>query len=120
MPVGVSLIPKHLSGSTRPVLVLEIGILEKVWFCKIDENGKRYNHIIDTKTGYPSRTNILSVSVIAKSCMTADAYATALQTMPLDKLEIFLNSNPTLKVFVIYQGDNEDLEFKTFNEFSFY
>ena len=40
---------------------------------KIDENAKRYNHIIDTKTGYPSRTNILSVSVIAKSCMTADA-----------------------------------------------
>ena len=87
---------------------------------KIDKNGKRYTHIIDTKNGYPSRTNILSVSVITKRCMAADAYATALQTMPLDRLEIYLNNNPKLKVFVIYQGDNEDLEFKTFNGFSFY
>ena len=87
---------------------------------KIDKNGKRYTHIIDTKNGYPSRTNILSVSVITKRCMAADAYATALQTMPLDRLEIYLNDNPKLKVFVIYQGDNEDLEFKTFNGFSFY
>jgi thiamine biosynthesis lipoprotein len=29
---------------------------------KIDANGNRYTHIIDAKTGYPSRTNILSVS----------------------------------------------------------
>ena len=40
--------------------------------------------------------------------------------MPLDRLEIYLNNNPKLKVFVIYQCDNEDLEFKTFNGFSFY
>ena len=48
---------------------------------KIDKNGKRYAHIINTKTGYPSKTNILSVSVIAPNCMLADGYATAFQAM---------------------------------------
>lgn len=36
---------------------------------KIDKFGNKYAHIINTKTGYPSKTNILSVSVIADNCM---------------------------------------------------
>jgi thiamine biosynthesis lipoprotein len=32
---------------------------------KVDDSGNRYAHIINTKTGYPTKTNILSVSVIA-------------------------------------------------------
>lgn len=84
---------------------------------KIDNNGRRYTHIIDTKTGFPSRTNILSVSVITKDCMTADAYATALQTMPLSLMSDFLSQRPYLKVFVVYENDNKELDFKTFNGF---
>ena len=37
---------------------------------KVDEDGNRYAHIINTKTGYPTKTNILSSSVIAGDCMT--------------------------------------------------
>ena len=84
---------------------------------KIDENGRRYTHIIDTKTGYPSRTNILSVSVIAKDCMTADAYATALQTMPLNILTNFLKKRPFLRVFIVYDTGDNDLIYKSFNDF---
>lgn len=84
---------------------------------KIDEQGRRYTHIIDTKTGFPSRTNILSVSVITKDCMNADAYATALQTMPLNRLDEFLQQRPQLKVFIVYEDDNKALAFKTFNGF---
>ncbi|MEN9919366.1 MAG: hypothetical protein RL662_1802 [Bacteroidota bacterium] len=40
------------------------------------KDGKRYAHTIDPRTGYPSQTNILSATVIAKDCMSADAYAT--------------------------------------------
>ena len=84
---------------------------------KIDKNGRRYTHIIDTKTGYPSRTNILSISVIAENCMTADAYATALQTMNLEELSNFLSNHPELKVYIIFENENKELEYKSFNGF---
>ncbi|MBN1574460.1 MAG: FAD:protein FMN transferase [Deltaproteobacteria bacterium] len=41
------------------------------------ENGKRYHHIIDPKTGYPSDSSI-SVTVVAKNTALADALATAI------------------------------------------
>jgi thiamine biosynthesis lipoprotein len=84
---------------------------------KIDENGRRYTHIIDTKTGYPSRSNILSISVIAENCMAADAYATALQTMNLEELSNFLSNHPELKVYIIFENENKELEYKSFNGF---
>lgn len=78
---------------------------------KVDENGNRYSHIIDTKTGYSSKTNLLSISVIADDCMTADAYATAFKTMGIDKVKSFLGKHPEFKVFLIYE--NADNEFET-------
>ena len=85
---------------------------------KIDENGNRYAHIINTKTGYPTRTNILSVSVIAPDCMTADGYATAFQAMGIEKVTGFLNSHPELKVYFIYEDENKVLRTLTLNNFS--
>lgn len=41
------------------------------------KEGKRLAHTINPKTGYPSTSNVLSATVIADDCMTADAYATA-------------------------------------------
>ena len=64
---------------------------------KLDENGNRYAHIIDTKTGYPSKSNILSVSVITNACGDADAYATAFQSMGMTVLRDFLKSMKILK-----------------------
>lgn len=84
---------------------------------KIDENGNRYAHIIDTKTGYPSKTNLLSISVIAKDCMTADAYATAFKTMGIEKVKTFLKAHPELKVFLIFENDNKELETLALNGF---
>lgn len=40
------------------------------------KEGKKYAHTINPKTGYPSESNVLSATVIADNCMTADAYAT--------------------------------------------
>jgi len=84
---------------------------------KIDENGNRYAHIIDTKTGYPSKTNLLSISVIAADCMTADAYATAFKTMGIEKVETFLKSHPELKVFLIFENNNKELKTLAINGF---
>lgn len=84
---------------------------------KIDDNGNRYAHIIDTKTGYPSKTNVLSVSVIADECMVADAYATAFQAMGIEKVKVFLKNHPELKVFVIFENDNNEIETLNLNGF---
>lgn len=84
---------------------------------KVDENGNRYAHIIDTRTGYPSKTNVLSVSVLAKDCMTADAYATAFQTMGIEKVSEFLKTHSELKVFFVFENENNQLETLVLNEF---
>lgn len=84
---------------------------------KTDENGNHYAHIINTKTGYPTKTNVLSVSVIAPNCMLADGYATAFQAMGVEKVTWFLNSHPELKVYFIYENDNQELKTLTLNNF---
>ncbi|TBN05514.1 FAD:protein FMN transferase [Hyunsoonleella flava] len=84
---------------------------------KVDENGNKYAHIIDTKTGYPTKTNILSVSVIAKECMVADAYATAFQAMGIENVSRFLQSHPELKAFLIFENDDKELETLNLNGF---
>lgn len=68
------------------------------------ENGKKYAHIIDPYTGYPAKHNLLSATVLAHDCMTADAYATAFMVMGLEKSKQFLSENRELQleVFFIY------------------
>lgn len=83
----------------------------------IDENGNRYSHIIDTKTGYPSKSNLLSISVIADNCMIADAYATAFEAMGIDKVKEFLETHPEFKVFLIFENENNELETLSLNGF---
>lgn len=40
------------------------------------KDNKKYAHTINPRTGYPSESNVLSATVLADDCMTADAYAT--------------------------------------------
>lgn len=84
---------------------------------KVDAQGNRYAHIINPKTGYPSKTNLLSISVIASDCMTADAYATAFKAMGIENVKHFLQSHPELKVFLIFENDKKELETLTLNGF---
>lgn len=49
---------------------------------RTDASGKRYVHTVNPKTGETVQSNVLSTSVLAPSTMLADAYATALMTMP--------------------------------------
>jgi len=70
---------------------------------KIDKNGKRYAHILNTKTGYPSKSNVLSASVIGKTdCADVDGYATTFIALGLDGCKTFLQKHTELKAFIIY------------------
>lgn len=84
---------------------------------KLDVEGNRYSHIIDTHTGYPSKTNLLSISVIASNCMMADGYATAFKAMGIEKVKAFLENHKELKVFLIFENDKNELETLGLNGF---
>ncbi|WP_162300052.1 FAD:protein FMN transferase [Kineobactrum sediminis] len=51
-------------------------------FFEVD--GKRFSHSIDPRTGYPIAHDLVSVTVIADDCTSADAWATALTVMGAD------------------------------------
>jgi thiamine biosynthesis lipoprotein len=68
------------------------------------ENGQRYSHTLDPRTGYPAKNRLLSATVFASSCLEADAYATAFMVIGLKKSKSFLKNNSKLDAFFIYTG----------------
>ena len=84
---------------------------------KIDSLGNKYAHIIDPKTGYSSKTNILSITVIADNCIEADAYATALHLMTLDEINLFVQENDKISVFIIFKDENNKIQDLSLNNF---
>ena len=70
------------------------------------KDGKRYAHIIDPTTGYPAEQNILSATIIAPDCMTADAYATAFMVMGVDDACRMAEQIPEIAYYIIYTGDD--------------
>lgn len=74
------------------------------------KNGKKYAHTIDPKTGYPVQHNILSATVFADDCATADAYATSFMVLGLDGAKKILEKHPEFCAYLIYsdqKGSNQ-------------
>ncbi len=67
--------------------------------------GRKYAHEINPKTGYPVEHNLLSATVIAEDCMTADAWATAFMVLGLEKSKAISASMPNLEVAFIYADE---------------
>jgi len=70
----------------------------------------RYSHTIDPATGRPVEHNLLSVTVIADRCVTADALATAFMVMGVEKAMDFLSKNPQYEGYFIYCNEDGDLQ----------
>ena len=66
-----------------------------------EEGGVRYTHILDPRTGRPERTNLLSVTVLAPDCATADAYATAFMVLGYDRASEIVRQDPELEAWFI-------------------
>jgi len=75
------------------------------------EDGIKYSHTIDPKTGYPARNRLLSATIIADDCATADGIATACMVMGQDRMIEFLNLHPEFEAYLVYSDDNGN--FKT-------
>lgn len=78
-----------------------------------EKDGVKYAHSINPKTGYPVLSRLLSTTVLADDCMTADAFATAFMVMGLEKSIIFLSKHPELDAYLIYS--DEQGNFKTYS-----
>lgn len=84
------------------------------------EDGKKYAHTIDPKTGYPVQHSILSSTVVANDCMTADAYATAFMVLGLERGIEVSKKVPEIEVFFIYadeKGENQVYVSEGFKEY---
>jgi thiamine biosynthesis lipoprotein len=75
------------------------------------ENGIKYSHTIDPKTGYPAKNQLLSATILAQDCATADGIATACMVMGKEKSIEFLDLNPEFDGYLIYSDDKGN--FKT-------
>jgi thiamine biosynthesis lipoprotein len=71
----------------------------------IVEDGIKYHHHLDPKTGYPSKNNLLSASVFSKECISSDANATGILVMGLEKAKVFLKDHTELQAYLIYSDD---------------
>lgn len=72
----------------------------------------KISHTINPATGYPVNHNLLSATVLAKDCMTADAYATAMMVMGTEKAIALDSTINEIEVFLIYDDGNGG--FRTF------
>jgi len=75
------------------------------------EDGIKYSHEIDPKTGYPAKNTLLSATIIADDCAMADGLATAAMVMGKEKTIKFLQIHPEIQAYLIYSDETGN--FKT-------
>lgn len=70
------------------------------------KDGKKYAHTINPKSGYPIQHNLLSSTVVALDCITADAYATAFMVLGMEESLKIVDADPAIEAFFIYTDEN--------------
>ncbi|MFP4566456.1 MAG: FAD:protein FMN transferase [Spirochaetaceae bacterium] len=66
-----------------------------------EEDGVRYHHIIDSRTGYPARSGLSSVTIVAEDSTEADTLATAVYVMGVERgAELIESLDDTEAAFV--------------------
>ena len=79
----------------------------------VTDEGRRVAHTIDPHTGYPVQHSLLSATVLAPNCATADAFATAFMVLGIDRAKEVLMRHPELEVYFIYDSIGEHRIFST-------
>ncbi len=72
------------------------------------QGGRKYAHTIDPRTGYPVQHELLSATVLAADCATADAYATAFMVLGLDSAKTVLARHPEMQGYLIYTTQDDE------------
>jgi thiamine biosynthesis lipoprotein len=75
------------------------------------EDGIKYSHTVDPKTGYPAKNRLLSTTIVADNCTMADGIATACMVMGKEKAIEFITSHHEVSAYFVFSDDNGN--FKT-------
>jgi thiamine biosynthesis lipoprotein len=78
-----------------------------------ERDGIKYSHTINPKTGYPVTHSLLSTTVIANDCMTADGYATAFMVMGLEEAYLLAKKLTDIEALFVYCNENGEYIVKT-------
>jgi len=69
--------------------VVTSGIYERFF----EQDGKRYHHIFDTRTGFPVENTLAGVTVITQDSVSGDALSTAVFALGLEKGMALVENN---------------------------
>ena len=64
-------------------------------------DGRRYAHTVDPRLGYPVQHAVLSATVIAPTCMEADALATSFMVIGADSARLLVDARSDLRAYLI-------------------
>ena len=67
------------------------------------KDGRKYAHTIDPHTCMPVSHSLLSATVFASDCATADALATSMMVMGLDSAQALCARHPEIQAYFIYE-----------------
>ena len=70
---------------------------------------QRISHLIDPKTGYPLKNEMVSVTVFAKDAITADGYDNAFMAMRVKEALAFVQKKRNMEIYIIYIKKNGEL-----------
>ena len=86
--------PPAASGEITVVALHDLAVATSGDYRRFfDHDGRRYAHTLDPATGAPTAHPTVSVTVLAKDCMSADAWATALTVMAPDAALAFATAH---------------------------
>jgi thiamine biosynthesis lipoprotein len=74
------------------------------------EDGVKYSHTIDPRTGYPARHTLLSATIIASTGAVADAWATACMVAGKDEAIEFIGKFDFLEGYLIYSDEQGEMK----------
>ena len=107
--VGVDKPKERLTEENRFQVILELdklsiatsGNYRKFWVD--EETGVKYVHTINPETGFPVKSNLLSVTIVCEEAITADGWATACMAAGLDRAKDFIsNADENLEAYFVY------------------
>lgn len=120
--VGISK-PEENAKTNEIILIVELQDIAMAssgnYIQFYESNGKKFSHTINPKTGYTERNELLSVSIIAKNCMIADAIATSCMAMGYQKSTLMIKQLNNIEACFIL-NDNGKLAFKYSSNFESY